>query len=233
MTAFWKFEAVLWPVLLLTAFSGGGRNPETTSSDADAADILSTASEDNTITPGHVISGDSCDSLDISINGAIFFNNALSMRNAFPNLRSAWMLNDRVYFITKDSSRFISLGSNYGGSEDEYKEAAVGYVKGNGGSFVPDEIRNSSFNPDQDPPSPYPAFYFTACRFTDFVSGRGIRLGMREQEFLGLLSGKRLERKDNSDSRVYKYVQEYCLYEASYTFEGDSLVYFSFGFITP
>jgi len=177
--------------------------------------------------------GNSCDSLDTSINGKIFFNNGESMRKTFPNLDSAWKLTDRVYFISRDSSRFISLGTNYGGGKDEYKEAIIGYVVGDLREFIPDEVMNSPFNPNKLTSSSFPKFYFTNSIFTDFKTQTGIKLGLSEQQFLRITRNLKLTKERKGKKIIYSYWNEYCLYKATYTFEKNLLVYFSFGYVTP
>lgn len=175
----------------------------------------------------------SCNNLDICINGQIYFIDGNSIRNSFPNIKSAWKMNDRVYFVTKDSLIYISLGFNYGGGQDEYKEAEIGYVEGAISTFVPIEVLNSSFNPNDNYLEP--KFYFTTSRFKDFETESGIKLGISEEELLNIAKKKNwvLNRSQTDSVTIYKYENDYCMYEAKYIFKDKKLNQFSFGFITP
>lgn len=175
----------------------------------------------------------SCLNLDTSINNQIYFIDGESIRNSFKHLRSAWVRNDRIYFVNVDSSIYLSLGFNYGGATDEYKEAEIGYIVGNMHSYIPDEILNSSFNPKYDILEPN--FYFTVSEYDNFISQSGIVLGMTQKELLEIVTMKRWDftKTIKEDTTIYLYYNDYCLYEGKYTFKKDSLVRFSFGFITP
>ncbi|MBW6483706.1 MAG: hypothetical protein K0B10_11690 [Vicingaceae bacterium] len=174
-----------------------------------------------------------CNHLDISINASIIFNNGESILKSFKNIKNVWGRNDRVYFTTVDSSIYISLGLNYGGGPNEYKDAKIGYVIGNVTNFIPEEIMNSSFNPSKDYLTP--KFYFTQSDFQDFISGYGIKLGISEEELINktLSNGCKLVKKELGNRTIYVYENEYCVYEANYVFEKNKLIQFSFGYITP
>lgn len=174
-----------------------------------------------------------CNNLDTCINNEIYFINGQSMLNAFENYHSAWRLNDRIYFINKDSSIYISFGFNYGGGINEYKEAEIGYILENSLTFVPDEVLNSSFNPKNDYMEP--KFYFTPSKFNDFATESGIKLGIPESQLKEIAKTKSWDlKKEQTDSTtIYRYKNEYCMYEAEYIFKQGKLNQFSFGYITP
>jgi len=196
----------------------------------DSGSLVTSA---NVESKGLIPTSPECLGLDSSINDQIYFINGKSMRNAFPNLDSAWKRNDRVYFVSRDSLKFISLGTNYGGGKDEYQDADIGYVRGNLKDFIPEEIENSDFNPKSVRSPILPKFFFTASRFADFTTGWGIRLGMTESRFLQIMKGKHMSKKKMNSKLIYEYWNEKCLYKAVYTFKANRLVHFSFGYITP
>ncbi len=171
-----------------------------------------------------------CIGLDTCINNIFYFNDSKSTIVSFPNVDSAWKLNDRAYFITKDSSIYISLGFNYGGKSYEYKEATIGYIEGNLHKFIPEEILNSSFNPYKN--TTYTKFFFTVSSFEDFKTNKGIKLGMSLDSVLHKVNNIKLVNDTNS-RKIYLYRNEYCLYEAKYIFENNKLIKFSFGYYTP
>ncbi|MCB9225902.1 MAG: hypothetical protein H6578_01855 [Chitinophagales bacterium] len=173
-----------------------------------------------------------CKGLDISVN-SIIFNNGESMKNAFDNYDSVWGLNDRIYFTTKDSLIYISFGINYGGYAYEYKEAEIGYIIGSVDEFIPEEILNSSFNPKND--LYIPKFHFTKTKYSNFVSGFGIKLSITEKELENITKSKKwkLSKEEIYDTTVYKYENVECIYEAKYFFKQGKLIRFSFGYITP
>ena len=174
-----------------------------------------------------------CDSLDTSINKVILFNNTTSMRESFPNIDSAWKLNDRVYFLSKDSSKYVSFGFNYGGYEDEYKEAEIGFAKKPFYKFVPQEVSNSIFYSDTLYSEMYPKFYFTVSDFEDFKTGWGIHLNLSENDFLKLMGNRKLNKNIVNNETIYYFISEDCLYEAKYVFIKGLLIVFSFGYVTP
>lgn len=184
-----------------------------------------------------------CNILDTCINGIIIFKDGISMRKAFPNLKSAWKRNDRVYFMTKDSSKYISLGTNYGGGFDEYKNAEIGYIVGNSTTFQPEAIKDyyqsidNSYLGRQDTSTKKdyynPYFHFTISSYMDFKTQTGIKLGITEQDFLKLNKNRPLKRIKKREELEYLYTNEDCLYEGRYIFKKNKLEYFSFGYTTP
>lgn len=175
----------------------------------------------------------SCGMLDTAFNNIMYFLDSESTLIAFPNIDSAWRLNDRAYFVNRDSTTYVSLGVNYGGGKYEYKEAEIGYVVGSLDSFIPQEIKSSSLYEDLG--KSMPSFYFLQSGFREFVTDCGVMLGINSEEFMFICRLKRwdIEEKVVGNQTVYTYYNDYCMYEGEYTFEKDRLVKFSFGYVTP
>lgn len=170
----------------------------------------------------------SCDDYDSTINHKLILNDASSFRK-YMGHKKRRAYDDWFYFSSKDKHQYIALQTNFGGGVDEYKKFEVGYITGDYDKFIPSRvIKHFEINS-----KPSPLFLFENIQLDNFTTESGIRLGMLEKEFNELMKGKKLDSRFNGNTLIYKYLNEDCLYEADYQFKNDSLILFTFGYITP
>jgi hypothetical protein len=176
---------------------------------------------------------DTCGNLDVCINDAVFLNDGKSMRKAFVGIRTAWKTDDRIYFMTKDSTKYISFGTNYGGGIDQYQDVTIGFIEGKASQFLPKEVKVFYANPFNREHYSTPAFHFTLSSFSDFKTKSGIQLGLSQKQFLLLTKSMKFSKSIKNGNVIYSYTNEYCMYYATYIFKADKLFNFSFGYINP
>lgn len=175
----------------------------------------------------------SCDQHDQNLNGYKILNNSIAFSKAFSKVTSAWNLNDRIYILSSDSTKYASFGVSYGGKIHEYRDVKVidlmsSYVN----DYVPNDVKD--FIKMNIPESNnYKKFYFTtSSNSRDFVSGKGIKLGITEKDVEEKIS-KPYNKTIHKDSIIFDYKDDLCLYYEKYILVKNKLIEFSFGFENP
>jgi hypothetical protein len=165
---------------------------------------------------------DSCQKYDTSINNIFYFNNSASTVRLFKDVNVAWEKNDRAYFLNKDSTIYISLGVNYGGFKDEYKNIEISYYNPNSiPSEVQDFFKYNNFKND---------FYFTKIETKDFITTNGIKLGISKDSLIHKLNFLKFNQKRDKKYEILEFYNEYCNYEANFYFKEGVLIKMFFGY---
>ncbi|APD08046.1 hypothetical protein UJ101_02548 [Flavobacteriaceae bacterium UJ101] len=154
----------------------------------------------------------------------MIINNQITFMKSCDFLENTKKYNGRIFIKNKMNTQCLVLGTNYGGGENEFKEAEIVYFK---------DLDFKKYSVDKK------SLDFYTMDVKEFITESFIQLGMSKHEIIKK-KGLDYEEVKNGISYVLKYpnakiLKEYNMpsYCANFYFKDGKLIEYSFGFETP